>query len=173
MFRTLAPLALALVWAMPARAQGPRFAEFVTLPPAVVPGDPPPIRGVPDSLTGPPDELGMGLGGLLAGFTGAVVGAYAGAAIDRANGCDEWCGLVGGLVGATAGTTIMVPVGVHLSNRQRGSLGRGVAWSAVVAAASWGSAMAFDDATPLLILPFAQIVASVAAEVATTPSDTQ
>jgi hypothetical protein len=158
--RRLALFLLLMLAAAPAMAQGPRFARFPSLPPATLPL----TGGMPDSTARRPDELGMALGGLLAGVTGLVVGAYAGSVIDRGNGCSEWCGLWGGLVGATAGTTLMIPVGVHLSNRQRGSFGLDVGWSAVVAVAGWGTALAFDNATPLVILPFAQIVAAVASE---------
>lgn len=168
MARHLSRLALSLLLllaANPVRAQGPRFATF---PSAALPGSRGVTGGMPDSTARRPDELGMALGGLLAGVTGLVVGAYAGAAIDRSNGCSEWCGLWGGLAGATAGTTFMIPVGVHLSNHQRGSLGRGVGWSAVVAVAGWGTAIASDNATPLILIPFAQIVAAVASEVGST-----
>ncbi len=170
MRRLAAMLALLLPVAIPARAQGPRFATFPSsyvIPPTL------PLTGaaIPDSAFARPDELGMALGGLLAGVTGLVAGAYLGAAIDRSNGCsDDWCGLGGALVGASAGTAFMVPVGVHLTNRQRGSFGLGVWWSTMVTAAGWGIAVASDNASPLLLIPFAQIAAAVAAEARSTPA---
>jgi hypothetical protein len=169
MHRYLALFALLLFCAAaPVRAQGPRLATFVTLPLEGVP-----VRALPEPREGRPDELGMGLGGLMTGLVGIVLGAYAGAAIDRANGCSEWCGLVGGLAGATVGTTVMIPVGVHLSNGQRGSFGRDVAWSALVAAGGWGLALATENGTPLILIPFAQIVAAVASEAGSTPPGAQ
>jgi hypothetical protein len=166
MSRCFALAALLLCSGAPLAAQGARLATFVTLP---LEGAP--VRAaLPDSHLTRPDELGMGLGGLLTGIAGLVIGGYAGAAIDRANGCSEWCGLEGGIVGATVGSTVMIPVGVHLANGQRGSFARGVAWSAIAAAAGWGLTLASDNATPLLLLPFAQIVAAVSAEAGSTPS---
>ena len=169
MLRAIAMLALFLPAAVPVQAQGPRLATFPSsyvIPPTL------PLTGavIPDTAIARPDELGMALGGLLAGVTGLVAGAYLGAAIDRSDGCsDDWCGLGGALVGASAGTAFMVPVGVHLANRQRGNFGLGVWWSTIVTAAGWGIAVASDNATPLVLIPLAQIAAAVAAEARTTP----
>lgn len=165
MHRYLALSALLLFCVAPARAQGPRLATVVTLPLEGVP-----VRATLPDPQGRPDEIGMGLGGLMTGVAGIVLGAYVGAAIDRANGCSEWCGLMGGLAGATVGTTVMIPVGVHLSNGQRGSFGRDIAWSALVAAGGWGLALASENATPLVLIPLAQIVAAVASEAGSTPA---
>lgn len=158
-----------LLAAVPARAQGPKFATF----PAAAPPEAPPITArLPRSAAGRPNALGMTLGGLLGAVPGVVAGAIVGYQVDRSDGCygDEWCGLWGGLAGATIGSTLLVPAGVHLANHRRGSFGAGVGWSAVVAVAGWTTAIAFDSATPLIVLPFAQIVAAVATEAGTTPA---
>ena len=158
-----------LVAAVPARAQGPKFATFPTV---TLPEAPPIAVRMPRSARGRPDELGMALGGLLGAVPGVVAGAIVGYQVDRSDGCygDEWCGLWGGLAGATIGSTLLIPAGVHLSNHRRGSYGAGVGWSAVVAVAGWTTAIALDSGTPLIILPFAQIVAAVAAEARSTPA---
>jgi hypothetical protein len=168
--RLALPVLLVLLAAMPARAQGPRFATF---PAAPLPGTSPISVRMPTA--GRPNVAGMTLGGLLGAVPGVVAGALVGYEIDRDGGCysDEWCGLWGALAGATAGSTLLIPAGVHLSNRGRGSFGAGVGWSALVAVAGWTTAIAFDSATPLIILPFAQIVAAVASEAQSTPAPAQ
>src|SRR5690606_11432912 len=99
-----------------------------------------PISGsLPDSIRGARDDLSLAMGGLLAGTTGLVLGAYAGAALEQSTGCaGDWCGLGGGLVGAALGSTLMVPIGVHLANDQRGNLGQSVAASGFALAAGLG-----------------------------------
>jgi hypothetical protein len=110
----------------------------------------------------------MAFGGLLAGISGIVAGGFTGAVIDRGNGCGEWCGFLGALYGAAAGSAVMVPVGVHLTNRRRGDLGRGIVYSLGATAVGIALAHAAEDGTPILLIPLAQIVVSVAAETATT-----
>jgi hypothetical protein len=165
-------LLLCVLAAVPALAQGPRFATF---PAAALPERQPISVRLPRAVAGRPNVLGMTLGGLLGAVPGVVAGALVGYEIDRDGGCysDEWCGLWGALAGATAGSTLLIPAGVHLSNRGRGSFGAGVGWSALVAVAGWTTAIAFDSATPLIILPFAQIVAAVASEAQSTPVPAQ
>lgn len=149
----------------PLAAQGPRGPRFPTLAPA---GPIVSAEVAADSVFPPADELGMGLGGLLSGFAGMVIGAYTGAMIDRAGGCSEWCGLEGALYGSVVGSGLMVPIGVHLANNQRGNLGRSVAYSLLTGGAGLAIAFAAEDPTPLLLIPFAQIVVAVAVEKATT-----
>lgn len=146
--------------------QGPRAARIATLPVLPAPTAPAPQRL--DPVYPPADELGMAFGGLLAGISGIVAGGFTGAVIDRSNGCGEWCGFLGALYGAAAGSAVMVPVGVHLTNRRRGDLGRAVVYSLGATAAGVALAHATDDGTPILLIPLAQIVVSVAVERATT-----
>ena len=147
--------------------QGPRAARIATLPVQPVPTAPAPQRL--DPVYPPADELGMGLGGLLAGITGVVAGGFAGAVVERGGGCDgDWCGFAGAVHGAAAGSAVMVPVGVHLTNRRRGNLGRAMLYSLGVTAVGVAVAHATDDGIPILLIPLAQIVVSVAAETATT-----
>ena len=162
------PFLLCLLAAVPVRAQGPKFATF---PVAALPEAPPITARLPRSAAGRPNVLGMTLGGLLGAVPGVVAGALVGHEIDRDGGCysDEWCGLWGALAGATAGSTLLIPTGVHFSNHRRGSFGAGVGWSALVAVAGWTTAIALDSGTPLIVLPFAQIVAAVASEAHSTP----
>src|SRR5690606_7153499 len=70
----------------------------------------------------------------------------------------------GGLLGAALGTTFMVPVGVHLANNQRGNLGQGIAASGFTLAAGIGFSMLINDARPMLLVPLAQIISSIATE---------
>lgn len=147
-------------------AQGPRRPPLVTADPLLQ------VGLLPDSIFRRPNEFGMGLGGLLGGVAGLVAGAYAGSAIDRAGGCvgEEWCGLTGGLIGATAGTASMIPLGVHLSNGRRGNYGSAMAYSLLSAAAGWGAAYATQEAAPLILIPIAQLIVSIAVEKASTPA---
>ena len=156
------PFLLACLLAAPVQAQGPRFATFPT--PALT--EAPAITARMPRPAGRPNVLGMTVGGLLGAVPGVVAGAIVGYQVDRSDGCygDEWCGLWGGLIGATAGTTLLIPTGVHIANHGRGSFGAGLGWSALAAVAGWTTAIALDDPTPLIIFPFAQIVAAVAAE---------
>ncbi|HLS48275.1 MAG TPA: hypothetical protein VK012_07125 [Gemmatimonadales bacterium] len=152
LFLLLAPLTLS--------AQGPRHSFPATLPSVT-----PISGGLPDTLR-PQHDLALAMGGLLAGTTGLVLGAYAGAALEQSTGCagDDWCGLGGGLLGAALGTTFMVPVGVHLANNQRGNLGQGIAASGFTLAAGIGFSMLINDARPMLLVPLAQIISSIATE---------
>jgi hypothetical protein len=62
------------------------------------------------------------IGGVAGGALGFIGGAYAGYYVARAD-CedDEWfCGLDGVAVGALIGEALMLPLGVHLMNSQRG-----------------------------------------------------
>ena len=162
-------LLLCVLAAVPAWAQGPKFATF---PAAALPKDLPITVRMPQSAAGRPNVLGMTFGGLLGAVPGVVAGALVGYEIDRGSRCysDEWCGLWGALAGATVGATLLIPAGAHLANHRRGSFWTGVGWSALVAVAGWTTAIALESGEVLIILPFAQIVAAVAAEAHSTPA---
>jgi hypothetical protein len=171
MRRALAAFALLLAPAGPLSAQAAaaplRFASWSPSAGPAASAVAPAAVGVDTAAS--PDELSLALGGVLAFFPGAVVGGFVGAGIEKAGGCDgDWCGLGGGLIGATAGTAVSIPLGVHLTNRRRGRLDRSILAAAGVAAAGWAAAFALDDGRPVLLIPFAQLVAAVAVERATT-----
>ena len=112
---------------------------------------------------------------VLGALAGSVVGLGAGllaySAFDRQNPCfasDCDSDLGAGLVAATAGMTITTPLGAHLANRSRGTYHKGLLLSGAVAAGVWGGAALADDARWLLLLPPAQIAASVLTERRTT-----
>lgn len=150
--RSLA-LALMLVGASTAHAQGPRFSvQFQAL----------------EFETGSTEK--MAAYGLLTGAAGFLVGGLVGAALsgDR-DDADSWVeALEGAVIGGTIGESLMMPVGVHLANDRRGDL----LWSmpASLAIGVTGAAIgrrleSTGKAWPILILtPLAQLVASIAIE---------
>lgn len=146
-------LALMLVGASTAHAQGPRFSvQFQAI----------------EFETGSTEK--MAAYGLLTGAAGFLVGGLVGAALsgDR-DDADSWVeALEGAVIGGTIGESLMMPVGVHLANDRRGDL----LWSmpASLAIGVTGAAIgrrleSTGKAWPILILtPLAQLVASIAIE---------
>ena len=116
----------------------------------------------------PTDGLTLAFAGLFGALGGMTVGGFAGSRLESCEPYDEYCGLAGALVGASIGSSLTVPLAVHLANRSRGSYGRSVLASAVVGAAGWLLADQMDDATPLLFIPFGQILVSTLIERSTT-----
>lgn len=114
-------------------------------------------------------EMGLAFAGLLGAGVGVLGGGFVGARVEQAavRRCYDYCGLAGFVVGATLGTTIAVPVTVHAANGRRGDLSQALGWSGFVAAAGWGLALALDDATPVLLIPAAQVIVSVGIETRT------
>ena len=153
-----AALLFAFLIPTPLHAQGPRHSIS---PPA------PATSAFAQAIDSMParDDLTLAFGGALAGISGLVAGAFIGAHLERAGGCSgDWCGLGGGLVGAAIGTTMMIPVGVHLSNDERGNLSQGLSASALALAGGMAMTLIIQDGTPMLFVPIAQIMVAVAAE---------
>lgn len=152
--------ALLLACLLPASlaGQGPRFS--ISLPVSEESSLAPAIDSVP-----PANELHLAFGGILAGMSGLVAGGFLGAQLERSGGCtDAWCGFEGGLIGAAIGSTVMVPIGVHLSNDRRGDLFRGFGASAAALAGGVAVSLVLRDGTPMLLVPFAQVIGAVVAE---------
>lgn len=118
------------------------------------------------SETGNEPELIVG--GLLSGAAGMFMGGYAGASLmcDRPNR-DEWCGLIGFVWGGAVGESLMLPLGVHLTNGRRGNLALSTAASAGIAALGILAVYATGDARPLLVVPLVQLAATITIEHAT------
>lgn len=111
--------------------------------------------------------LDMFGGGVLGAGVGAIGGGLLGAAFATA-GCarsgDEDCGLAHILVGAAIGEVALLPLGVHLGNRSRGSYAANLAVS--VAVLLIGSRVDLPQGAGVLI-PAAQLIAGAATESAT------
>lgn len=124
---------------------------------------------ISERATGAPGEMGLAFAGLLGAGVGVLGGGFVGARLEQAavGRCYDYCGLAGFVVGATLGTTIAVPVTVHAANGRRGDLSRALGWSGFVAAAGWGLGLMLDDATPVLLIPAAQVIVSVGIETRT------
>lgn len=110
-------------------------------------------------------DLTLAFGGAMGGLTGLIAGGFLGARIELAGGCSgEWCGFSGGLLGAAIGSSVMIPVGVHVANDGRGDLSQSVGASGLALAGGVALALLTQDEKPLLLIPLAQIIGSVAME---------
>lgn len=114
----------------------------------------------------PPDDLGMGLAGLVFGAGGLVAGAYIGSALGGGNRVcgDDPCGFEEAVWGAAAGMSFAIPLGVHLGNHHRGNFGLEVATSLAIGAAGIVSLYMFNSALPMIAIPVAQLLTSIAIE---------
>ncbi|MEW5927141.1 MAG: hypothetical protein AB1941_06645 [Gemmatimonadota bacterium] len=118
------------------------------------------------------DGAGMAFAGLAGGAAGLLGGALLGYVVETGlTGCagEEWCGFRGVLLGGVVGEVTMLPLGVHLANRGRGSYGSGVAATALVGVGALLVAAGMGDAVPAtaLLVPAAQLAAAVAVEKST------
>jgi hypothetical protein len=119
-------------------------------------------------------DLTLAFGGAMGGLTGLMAGGFLGARIELAGGCSgEWCGFSGALLGAAIGSSIMIPVGVHLANDGRGDLSQSVAVSGFALAGGVALALLTQEEKPLLLIPLAQIIGSIAMERRTSRSATE
>jgi hypothetical protein len=115
---------------------------------------------------------------VVAGALGAVVGFFGGAMIGYSLERHYWpcdCddpGLGGFIYGSAIGSAIAVPVAVHLANQRRGSFGRTLGVSSLVAAVGLLGLFATSDSEAglffLLGAPVAEVGISVAVEKSTT-----
>jgi hypothetical protein len=172
----LAAALLALAAASPARAQ--RAAPPLSALRVDAPGRAP----VPYALAPAPyapalqesgrhvSDATLALGGIVGGGAGIIGGALLGYGLETGvAGCgrnDEWCGFIGTAFGAMIGEAVMLPLGVHLANRARGSYAPGLGMSLVVGLAGLTLAGATGGATPLMVpaIPIAQLLTSIAVE---------
>jgi hypothetical protein len=162
-------VALLLAVAPALHAQMPAPAHFESWRPAPVPTSMP--VGIPDSVRAPANGSGMVMGGITGMFAGYLVGALIGsAAYTDGDGYDQLgAAILGGLVAATFTT----PIGVHLGNRGRGSLGSDVLLSAAIGAAGIAAASSTDSGAWLLLLPIGQIIGSAWMEAQSMPKVAQ
>jgi hypothetical protein len=111
----------------------------------------------------------LALGGIVGGGAGLIGGGLLGYGLETGvAGCegDEWCGFAGTVFGAMIGEAVMLPLGVHLANRSRGSYAPGLGMSLVVGLAGLTLAGATGGAAPLMVpaIPIAQLLTSIAVE---------
>jgi hypothetical protein len=106
------------------------------------------------------------VGGLIGGAAGFFTGAYTGGTLGGGNRVcgDDPCGLEGALWGAAAGVTVGLPLGVHVANHRRGSLGEELIASMAAAGVGLAAASATNSGVPLLVVPVAQLSLSIAIE---------
>jgi len=111
-----------------------------------------------------PNDGAMILGGLVGGAIGVFGGGYLGASLNCNSNYDDFCGLEGALWGAAAGVSTLLPLGVHAANGGRGKYGSSLGVSLAIGALGMGIAYSTNDAVPLLFVPVAQLISSVAIE---------
>ncbi len=116
----------------------------------------------------------MGGAGILGGAVGLFGGAYLGAWIGdtQGDGIDDLDSVVGALIGAAIGESTLLPLGVHVANRGRGSYWKSTLVSVGLAAGGVGllEAAHWDaPAVPIIAVavPLAQLGAAIAIERAT------
>ncbi len=108
------------------------------------------------------------VGALLAGGLGVIGGAFVGGSSSGAQNCDEeMCGLEYLFWGAVVGETIMMPLGAHLGNGRRGSLGLDLLASIGVAGAGLGLTYATGFGNIFVLTAILQVVTTVAIEIKT------
>lgn len=111
----------------------------------------------------------LSLGGVAGGALGFLGGGLLGYGVEtELAGCegDEWCGFVGTLFGALIGEMVMLPLGVHVANRSRGSYAPSLGMSLGVGVGGLLLAGVAGEAATLLVpaIPAAQILAAIAVE---------
>ena len=112
----------------------------------------------------------MVAGGLLGGAIGLIAGGYSGALLtNNRAGPDDLSFLPGLIWGAAVGESVMLPVGVHLVNRQRGKLLPAVMASTVLGVGGLALALATQDSEPipgiiLAAVPLAQLATAITIE---------
>ena len=111
----------------------------------------------------------MSLGGVAGGAAGLAGGFYLGAVLADDDDGDDLDALAGGVMGAAIGEALLLPLGVHLANRGRGSYGNAALTSAAIAVAGLFALAAVQVDTPgtavvLVAVPVAQIAAAIGIE---------
>jgi hypothetical protein len=144
----------------------PRAAEAQRIAPGYLQGTSSVVSHTPGALgqAVAPNDGGMILGGLVGGTIGFFAGGFLGAAIATDRNCGDFCGLEGAVWGAAAGVSALIPLGVHVANRGRGNFAPSLGASLAIGLAGTGIAFAMNNAVPLLFIPVAQLITSVAIE---------
>ncbi|HEV2733337.1 MAG TPA: hypothetical protein VGV85_00815 [Longimicrobiaceae bacterium] len=110
----------------------------------------------------------LSLGGIAGGALGFFGGGLLGYGVETGlAGCEgEWCGFAGTIFGAAIGEVVMLPLGVHLANRSRGSYAPSLGMSLAVGLGGLVLASAAGASVPLVVpaIPAAQILAAIAVE---------
>lgn len=106
----------------------------------------------------------MILGGLVGGTIGFFAGGFLGASLGNDRNCEDFCGLEEAVWGAGAGVSTLLPLGVHLANHRRGNFGISLGVSLAIGAVGMGIAFTANNGVPLLFIPLAQLITSVAIE---------
>ncbi len=111
----------------------------------------------------------MALAGVIGGTVGVFGGGLIGSAVGGGNAIcgDDACGLEEAVYGAILGESVTLPLGVHLANRGRGNYGLSLLASVGIGALGILAVDASNDGIPLLVVPVAQLVTSIAIERAT------
>lgn len=119
----------------------------------------------PAAAASQPDYLAQIMGGLVGLALGGVAGGYAGVALQgrSAQACED-CGLESFVVGAMVGSSLGLPLGVHLADAGSGNLLTGIWASMLIGGAGIAAVYAFDSPAPYVVVPLAQLVASIAIE---------
>jgi hypothetical protein len=116
-----------------------------------------------DATDQPPVEWPI-LGGAVAGAVGLVVGARIGYELECADGCPgDFGGLGGTVLGGLTGEMLLLPVGVHLGNRRRGSFAADLTASLLSGSGALVFA-AFTDPDAIYIAPVIQLATTVFTE---------
>ena len=152
-------LALLALLAVPLRAQRPAPAlphYRATLP-------------VPTARSTSRGEAGipaMAIAGVIGGTVGVFGGGLIGSAVGGGNAIcgDDACGLEEAVYGAILGESVLLPLGVHLANGRRGNYGLSLLASVGIGALGILAVDASNDGIPLLVVPVAQLITSIAIE---------
>ncbi len=164
----LAAALLALAAVSPAGAQriAPPLSALRADAPAPAPAPYAPVlqdggRFVSDATL----ALGGVAGGAVGFFGGGLIGYTAETGLTGCAG-DEWCGFGGILLGAAVGEVVMLPMGVHLANRSRGSYAPSLGTSVAVGLAGLAVASQAGEAAGVVVaaVPVAQLLAAIAVE---------
>jgi hypothetical protein len=147
------------VCAAPLMAQMAPPAHFETWRPP--PSERIPLTSSSDSSRPAANGSGMVLGGVTGFVLGYVVGGAIGAAAYRGGDSDSYDQLGAAVFGGAIMSSIAIPVGVHLGNRGRGKLVNSLLPSLAIGGIGIAVAVGSDNGIPLLVMPLAQIIASV------------
>lgn len=121
------------------------------------PAGPPRVLEIAQDPPSDKPELVMGRSGIFLGIIGMIGGAVVGSAVSQSV-CDEEdalpdCRSRYSFTGALVGGSIMVPVGVHIANKQPKSLGKSIGVSLLTGAAVYFGMRAIPG-EPVQMAPF-------------------
>lgn len=105
------------------------------------------------------------VGGIVGGAVGVFGGGLIGALL-TGNDCED-CAIYGAVYGGAAGGSALLPLGVHVANRERGNLGLSLLSSLAIGGVGLAIALEANEAAVLIPVPVLQIVSSILIERAT------